>query len=93
MLFLKDLSKEVLSECKARRPNEFKYVTESDVYQVMLIIHRNIAWITKTYSLLAIKDFFLFRPNLKKLIKKKLYLVQRWEKRSISDAKDSIEKG
>jgi hypothetical protein len=68
MIKIKDISKEVLQECRRIRPNEFKDVSRRDVEMIMTIIWTNIIYILKAGSLLAVKDVLLFRPNLKKKI-------------------------
>lgn len=69
MITTKSISKEVLANCKRIRPNEFKDVTPHDVEMIMNIIWRNIVCVLKEGSLLALKDFMLMRPNLKKKIR------------------------
>lgn len=68
MITVKDISKEILLQCKKARPIEFENVTKSDIEQVCNIITGRIVYLLTKGSLLAIKDAFLFRPNLQKRI-------------------------
>lgn len=68
MITVKDISKEILLQCKKARPIEFENVTKSDIEQVCNIFTNRIVYLLTKGSLLAIKDAFLFRPNLQKRI-------------------------
>lgn len=70
------MTKEVLAECKRLRPNEFKHVTQADVLKVLLILWRNITYLMKQHALIAIKDHFLLRPNVRYMIRS-TYHVQK----------------
>lgn len=69
MITIKDISKEILLQCKKARPIEFENVTKSDIEQVCNIFTTRIVYLLTKGSLLAIKDAFLFRPNLQKRIR------------------------
>jgi len=77
MITIKGISKEVLIDCRRIRPNEFRNVTRHDVEMVMNIIMMNILTVLKSGSLLAIKDYFLFRPNLKKKIRNMKAMIKK----------------
>lgn len=70
MITIKDISKEILLQCKKARPIEFENVTKSDIEQVCNIFTNRIVYLLTKGSLLAIKDAFLFRPNLQKRIQR-----------------------
>lgn len=70
MITVKDISKEILLQCKKARPKEFENVTKSDIEQVCNIFTNRIVYLLTKGSLLAIKDAFLFRPNLQKRIQR-----------------------
>ena len=81
MLDIKQLSKLVLTECKRERPGDFVNVTSKDIEQVLNIIFFNITHIIKERSMLAIKDRFIFRPNLRSLaLKKRLMKAYDYKK-------------
>ena len=69
MITIKDISKEILLQCKKARPIEFENVTKSDIEQVCNIFTTRIVYLLTKGSLLAIKDAFLFRPNLQDKIR------------------------
>lgn len=77
MVTIKSISKEVLANCKRIRPNEFRDVTTHDVEMIMNIIWRNIVHVLREGSLLALKDFMLMRPNLKKKIRKHKAMMRK----------------
>ena len=66
------MRREVLQECRRIRPNEFRHVSESQVERVMNILYRNISHVILTNGLLIIKDYLIFRPNVSKMIKRKV---------------------
>lgn len=89
MITLKKISREVLENCRRIRPVEFRDVTEKDVEMIMTILWDNITMILKRGSLLALKDYMLFRPNLKKKIAK---LKAKREKSMFNRLNDVLEK-
>lgn len=69
MITIKDISKEILLKCKTARPREFENVTKQDIELVCKLITTRIVYLLTKGSLLAIKDAFLFRPNLQDKIR------------------------
>jgi hypothetical protein len=84
MITIKDISKEILLQCKKARPIEFENVTKSDIEQVCNIFTTRIVYLLTKGSLLAIKDAFLFRPNLQKRIH-----VMKIKKRKLQEKQDN----
>lgn len=84
MITIKDISKEILLQCKKARPIEFENVTKSDIEQVCNIFTNRIVYLLTKGSLLAIKDAFLFRPNLQKRIH-----VMKLKRQKIQEKKDN----
>jgi len=80
MITVKDISKEILLQCKKARPIEFENVTKSDIEQVCKLITTRIVYLMTKGSLLAIKDAFLFRPNLQDKIR-----VMKIKKRKLQE--------
>lgn len=81
MVKFKDLVEEVYAECRRAYPNTFSKVKKGDVYSVMQALQLNIARIVKTGSLLALRNFMLFRPNLKIKIKREQRMKQILDER------------
>lgn len=81
---IKDMSREVLSECRRIRPNEFAHVSDKQVERVLLILYRNISFIIKTCGLLVIKDYLILRPDTSALVKSQFYAER---KRRFADLK------
>jgi hypothetical protein len=78
------MKKEVLAECKRLRPLEFKHVTEPDVEKILLILWRNITYLMKQHALIAIKDCFILRPNVRYMIR------SEWHRRRKEQYQESM---
>ena len=81
MVKFKDLVEEVYAECRRAYPDTFANVKKGDVYSVMQALQLNIARVVKTGSLLALRNFMLFRPNLKIRIKREQRMKQILDER------------
>lgn len=92
MITIKDISKEILLQCKKARPIEFENVTKSDIEQICNIFTNRIVYLLTKGSLLAIKDAFLFRPNLQQKIKIIKIKRQKIQEKKGNDAYKSLGK-
>lgn len=92
MITIKDISKEILLECRKARPNEFTNVSRTDIERVCNIFMRRIRYILLSGSLLAIKDFMLFRPNLQEKIRSRKIMLQKIREKGINAEYKSLGK-
>ena len=82
MIKFKDIVDEVYAECRRAYPDTFANVKKGDVYSVMQALQLNIARVVKSGSLLALKNFMLFRPNLKRKIRNEELMKKNMDKRA-----------